>query len=163
VTAVGAERDRVVAALPEIPFPLGATIGEGGTNFAVASGAADGIVLCLFEEAGAETQLLLRDYDAGVWHDFVPGRPGPRLRIPGGRALRPGSRRALQPCQAPSRSYARAFSGAVRYGNEVLGYAAAGAEVRWLPMQATSSGQEAGLAASGLVRQDARAGSTASR
>jgi isoamylase len=88
---VGAERDRVVAALPGIPFPLGATIGEGGTNFAVASGAADGIVLCLFEEAGAETQLPLRDYDAGVWHDFVPGparatptdpgRPGPTTRL----------------------------------------------------------------------------------
>ncbi|HJZ28628.1 MAG TPA: hypothetical protein VJ370_20285, partial [Streptosporangiaceae bacterium] len=60
-------------ALPGSPFPLGATPGEGGTNFAVASAVADGMVLCLFDEAGEETQIPLRDYDAGVWHAFVPG------------------------------------------------------------------------------------------
>ena len=32
-----------VAALPGSQFPLGATPGEGGTNFAVASGVADGM------------------------------------------------------------------------------------------------------------------------
>ena len=59
--------------LPGSQFPLGATIHDGGVNFAVASGTADGMVLCLFDEAGAETQIPLRDYDAGVWHAFVPG------------------------------------------------------------------------------------------
>ena len=58
---------------PGSPFPLGATADESGTNFAVASGVADGMVLCLFDEAGMETQIQLRDYDAGVWHGFVPG------------------------------------------------------------------------------------------
>ena len=60
-------------ALPGSQFPLGATPGEGGTNFAVASGVAEGMLLCLFDEGGAETQIPLRDYDAGVWHGFVPG------------------------------------------------------------------------------------------
>jgi len=34
---------------------------------------ADGLVLCLFDETGAETRIRVRDYDAGVWHAFVPG------------------------------------------------------------------------------------------
>jgi isoamylase len=59
--------------LPGSHFPLGATVSDAGTNFAVASGAADGMVLCLFDETGAETQVPMRDYDAGVWHAFVPG------------------------------------------------------------------------------------------
>ncbi len=63
----------VAETLPGSQFPLGATISGGGTNFAVASGVADGMTLCLFDEAGAETQVPLRDYDDGVWHAFVPG------------------------------------------------------------------------------------------
>ena len=61
------------AALPGSHFPLGATVGDGGTNSAVASAVADGMLVCLFDEAGTETQVPLRDYDAGVWHGFVPG------------------------------------------------------------------------------------------
>jgi isoamylase len=40
---------------PGSRFPLGATPGPGGTNFAVASDVADGMLLCLFDDAGAET------------------------------------------------------------------------------------------------------------
>ncbi|MGD0609574.1 MAG: hypothetical protein ABSA53_39125, partial [Streptosporangiaceae bacterium] len=54
-------------------FPLGATVRDGGTHFAVASGVADEMVLCLFDEGGAETRIPLRDHDAGLWHAFVPG------------------------------------------------------------------------------------------
>ena len=63
--------------LPGKPFPLGATPGEllgvAGTNFAIASSVADSVTLCLFDGAGAETQIPLRDNDADVWHAFVPG------------------------------------------------------------------------------------------
>ena len=59
--------------LPGSQFPLGSTVTGGGVNFAVASGIADGMVLCLFDEKGAETRVPMRDYDAGVWHVFVPG------------------------------------------------------------------------------------------
>ena len=67
----------VAAALPGRPFPLGATpgvrAGVAGTNFAIASPVAGGVTLCLFDEAGAETQVLVADNDADVWHVFVPG------------------------------------------------------------------------------------------
>ena len=59
-------------ALPGRPFPLGATVRDGGTNFAVEA-AADSMLVCLFDEGGAESQIPLRDYDAGVWHGFLPG------------------------------------------------------------------------------------------
>src|SRR5437763_13823685 len=62
-----------VETLPGSHFPLGATVSPAGTNFAVASGAADGMMLCLFDRAGTETRIPMRDYDAGVWHAFVPG------------------------------------------------------------------------------------------
>jgi isoamylase len=62
-----------IETLPGSHFPLGATVSPTGTNFAVASGAADGMMLCLFDRAGTETQIPIRDYDAGVWHAFVPG------------------------------------------------------------------------------------------
>src|SRR6266568_6140742 len=60
-------------ALPGRAYPLGATVSDDGTNFAVAAGAADGMLLCLFYGEGAERQIPLADYDAGVWHGFVPG------------------------------------------------------------------------------------------
>ena len=70
MSAVAVEADRT---LPGSQFPLGATVTGTGTNFAVASGVADGMLLCLFDEAGAETQIPIQDCDAGVWHVFVPG------------------------------------------------------------------------------------------
>ena len=68
---------RAASALPGTSFPLGATpgerLGKTGTNFAIASSVASGVTLCLFDEAGQETQIPLRENDADVWHAFVPG------------------------------------------------------------------------------------------
>ena len=111
MTAVS--QGRPLTALPGSPFPLGATPGEGGTNFAVASGVADGMALCLFDEAGAETQIPLRDYDAGVWHALRAGDrakarptgtgpPGPTIRLAGVRC---------NPAKLLLDPYARAISG----------------------------------------------------
>ena len=62
--------------LPGRPFPLGATQGEhfglAGTNFAIASSMADSVTLCLFDAAGAETQIPIVENDADTWHAFVP-------------------------------------------------------------------------------------------
>jgi len=59
-------------ALPGAPFPLGATTGPGGTNFAVTS-AADGVLLCLFDADGVEARVPLLERDGEVWHGLVPG------------------------------------------------------------------------------------------
>jgi isoamylase len=114
-----------VSALPGSRFPLGATVSGGGTNFAVASAAADGMVLCLFDKAGAETQIPLQDYDADVWHGFVPGvRAGQAYGYRATGPYDPARGVRCNPAKLLLDPYARALSGAVTFGPEVLGYAA---------------------------------------
>ena len=117
---------RVADALPGRPAPLGATPRDGGTNFAVASGIAEAIDLCLFDEAGTETRVRLPEYDDGVWHGFLPGAgPGQAYgyRVHGpwdpGRGLR------CNPAKLLLDPYARAVHGEVTFGPEVFDYDAA--------------------------------------
>jgi isoamylase len=122
MTAVSGQ---TATALPGSPFPLGAAPGEGGTNFAVASAVADGMALCLFDEAGAETQIPLRDYDAGVWHAFVPGiGEGQAYGYRAAGPYDPARGVRCNPAKLLLDPYARAISGSVTFGPEVLGYAA---------------------------------------
>ncbi|MHB8506397.1 MAG: glycogen debranching enzyme, partial [Acidimicrobiales bacterium] len=110
-------------ALPGQPWPLGATPNPGGTNFAVASSVADGMTLCLFDAAGTETRLPMQEYDGGAWHAFVPG-VGPGQGY-GFRATGPyDTSRGVwcNPAKLLLDPYARATSGPVRYGPEVLTY-----------------------------------------
>jgi isoamylase len=113
------------APLPGTPFPLGATVRGGGTNFAVASSVADRVDLCLFDATGAEDRVSLRDFDAGVWHGFVPGvgvgqRYGYRVTGPydPARGLR------CNPAKLLLDPYAKALAGTVIPGPEILAYAA---------------------------------------
>jgi glycogen operon protein len=111
-------------ALPGQQFPLGATVRDGGTNFAVASGVADGMVLCLFDEGGAETQIPLQDYDAGIWHGFLPGvGPGQAYGYRATGPYDPAHGLRCNPAKLLLDPYARAISGEVAFGPEVLGYA----------------------------------------
>jgi isoamylase len=113
------------AALPGRRFPLGATVRDGGTNFAVAAADADAMVLCLFDGDGGETQVPLLDYDAGVWHGFVPGVGGGQAY--GYRAagrFDPGSGLRFNPAKLLLDPYARALHGGVTFGPEILGHAA---------------------------------------
>ena len=110
-------------ALPGSQFPLGATPRDGGTNFAVASGAADAMLLCLFDDKGAETQIPLQDYDAGVWHGFVPGTGhGQAYGYRAAGRYDPARGLRCNPAKLLLDPYARAFTGAVALGPEVLGY-----------------------------------------
>jgi isoamylase len=116
-------------ALPGSEFPLGATVTDSGTNFAVASGAADGMVLCLFDQAGTETRIPMRDYDGGVWHAFVPGTGAGQAY--GYRATGPydparGVR--CNPAKLLLDPYARAVSGNVTFGPDLFGYAPDGSD-----------------------------------
>ena len=114
-----------IAALPGSQFPLGARAVDGGTNFAVSSAVADGMVLCLFDEGGAETQIPLRDYDAGVWHAFIPGsRTGQAYGYRATGPYDPARGVRCNPAKLLLDPYARAISGSVTFGPEVLGYAA---------------------------------------
>jgi len=122
VSAVAVEADRT---LPGSEFPLGATVTGTGTNFAVASGVADGMLLCLFDEAGTETRIPIQDRDAGVWHVFVPGvGAGQAYGYRATGPYDPGQGARCNPAKLLLDPYARAVSGTVKFGPEVLGYSA---------------------------------------
>src|SRR5215467_14409680 len=114
------------AALPGRPFPLGATPGQqagvAGTNFAIASSVADGVTLCLFNESGAEIRIPLRDNDADVWHIFMPGvGPGQAYGYRVSGPWDPAHGLRCNPAKLLLDPYAKAISGSVSFGPEVLG------------------------------------------
>ncbi len=58
-----------------LPHPLGATVQDGGVNFAVVSERARAIELCLFDAADQRelARYPLPACSDGVWHGFLPG------------------------------------------------------------------------------------------
>jgi isoamylase len=60
---------------PGRPWPLGATLRDGGVNLAVFSGVAEKVEICLFGDDGrTETQrIALPCRSDAIWHGFVPG------------------------------------------------------------------------------------------
>jgi isoamylase len=109
--------------LPGTAAPLGATPGPDGTNFAVAS-AADGVLLCLFDSDGTETQVPLPERDGDIWHGFVPGvRPGQAYGYRTTGPYDPQRGLRCNPAKLLLDPYARAIDGEVRFGPELLGYA----------------------------------------
>jgi isoamylase len=119
VTAVAAPQ--AADTLPGSQFPLGATVTATGTNFAVASGSADGMLLCLFDENGAETRIPFLDRDADVWHVFVPGvGAGQAYGYRATGPYNPAGGIRCHPAKLLVDPYARALTGTVRFGPEVL-------------------------------------------
>ncbi len=57
------------------PWPLGATLTDGGVNFAVFSAHATRIELCIYDRDGARelARIALPAYTDGVWHGLLPG------------------------------------------------------------------------------------------
>jgi len=108
------------------PSPLGATVRDGGINFAVSSGVAQAVEVCLFDEGGGETRVRLPDYDDGIWHGFVPGAGygqayGYRVHGP----WDPAHGVRCNPAKLLLDPYARAVRGQVAFGPEVYDYDAA--------------------------------------
>ncbi len=54
------------------PFRLGFHLADGGATIAIYAPYANGLELCLFDDAGAETRVSLAGPTAGIWHAFVP-------------------------------------------------------------------------------------------
>ena len=89
----------------------------------MASGIADAVTLCLFDGGGRETRLPLPDYDAGVWHGFVPGiGPGQLYGYRVAGPFEPANGLRYNPAKLLLDPYARALRGQVAYGPELLGH-----------------------------------------
>jgi glycogen operon protein len=108
---------------PGRAYPLGATYDGAGTNFALFSEVAERVELCLFDRAGAETRVALREVDAFVWHGYLPGiEPGQRYgyRVHGPYEPRAGNR--CNPTKLLLDPYAKAVEGSVRWDQAVFSY-----------------------------------------
>ena len=113
-----------IPAWPGRAYPLGATVRDDGTNFALYASEADAVELVLLDESGG----MLAAYDLVeqtdlVWHGFVPRvGPGARYgyRVHGAYDADLGLRHNASKLLIDP--YARAISGSVQWGPEVFGY-----------------------------------------
>jgi glycogen operon protein len=109
---------------PGRPFPLGATYDGFGTNFALFSGVAKKVELCLFDERGTEDRVALTCGTAQVWHAYLPEvGPGQSYgyRVDGPWDPNAGAR--CNPNKLLVDPYARAISEGVQWGPALQGYA----------------------------------------
>jgi glycogen operon protein len=114
--------------LPADPRTLGASVTEGGTNFAIWSNAADAVELCLFNEITGklvETRFALSHRNGPIWHGYLAGvRPGQRYgyRIYGPWEPEQGMRaNAAKLLLDP---YAHVIDGQLSYVPEIYGHVA---------------------------------------
>ncbi|HEX9042662.1 MAG TPA: glycogen debranching protein GlgX [Trebonia sp.] len=118
-----AEPSATPKAMPGDRTHLGATPRDGGVNFAVASTVAESVAVCLFDGEGHETRYDLGEYDAGVWHGFVPGiQPGQAYgyRVQG--PFEPAQGLRCNPRKLLLDPYARAIVGSVTHHQALLGH-----------------------------------------
>jgi glycogen operon protein len=109
--------------LPGEPFPLGATWNGTGTNFSLFSESATRVELCLFDDAGHETRVPLREQTAFIHHAFVPGiGPGQRygFRVHGQWSPQQGLR--SNPQKLLLDPYGKSVTGEVGWGQPVYPY-----------------------------------------
>jgi glycogen operon protein len=115
--------DMEIETWPGTPYPLGASYDGAGTNFAVFSEVADSVELCLFDDAGHETRIALPEYDAFVWHGYLPGvSPGQRygFRVHGPYDPHQGHR--CNPNKLLLDPYAKAVEGHIDGDASLFGY-----------------------------------------
>ncbi|HMD91238.1 MAG TPA: glycogen debranching protein GlgX [Trebonia sp.] len=108
---------------PGAAYPLGATWDGWGTNFALFSEAAEGVDLCLFDEAGTESRVELGEVDGFVWHGYLPAiSPGQRYgyRVRGRYEPRRGCRCA--PSKLLLDPYGKAVEGDVTWDEALFDY-----------------------------------------
>ncbi len=105
------------------PHPLGVTWDGSGINVAIFSEHATAVELCLFDEAGHEERIRLRERTDLVWHGYLPGiGPGQRygLRVHGPYAPTDGHR--FNPNKLLIDPYARWIDGTIHVTDRLFGY-----------------------------------------
>jgi len=108
---------------PGTPYPLGATFDGSGTNFAIYSEAADKVELCLFDEAGNEERIRLREVDAYVWHAYLPTvQPGQRYGYRVHGEWDPAQGLRANPNKLLLDPYAKATCGDIEWGQPMFSY-----------------------------------------
>src|SRR5665213_1169312 len=107
------------------PYPLGATWDGIGVNFAVFSGHAEAIDLCIFDSSGRReiARMRLPEWTDEVWHGYLPGAQSGLLY--GFRAhgpYEPARGMRFNPHKLLLDPYARRVSGELHWTDALFGY-----------------------------------------
>lgn len=117
------DEDEAVRIWPGQPYPLGASYDGAGVNFAVFSGVAERVELCLFSDDGAESRVELPEVTAECFHGYVPAiEPGQRYGFRVHGPYNPASGYWCNPNKLLVDPYARAVEGRVRWDPAVFAY-----------------------------------------
>jgi isoamylase len=101
--------------------PLGTTVDDGGTNFALFSANATAVDLCLFDDKGTETRVPLHESTFQVWHGYVPGvGAGTRYGYRVDGEFDPTNGARFNASKLLADPYARAFDGAFELDDAVF-------------------------------------------
>ncbi len=114
------------------PAPLGARVDRDGVNFAIHSGGAARVELCLFDDEGRQTRTHeLPEQTGDVWHGYVRGlQPGQRYGYRVHGPYRPEHGLRFNPAKLLIDPYAHELSGEFRWAPEVFDYLKDGARLR---------------------------------
>jgi isoamylase len=108
---------------PGQPYPLGATYDGLGTNFSLFSEVAERVELCLFDEDGTETRVVLPEISGYVWHGYAPTiGPGQRYGYRVHGPYDPARGLRCNPAKLLLDPYAKAIDGELEWGQPVFGY-----------------------------------------
>ena len=111
--------------LPGLPYPLGATVDDEGTNFAIFSAHATRIELCLFDPGGRRevARYVLPECTDEIWHGWLPTVGAGQLY--GYRAhgpYRPEEGHRFNPHKLLLDPYAKKLAGQVKWTDALYGY-----------------------------------------
>jgi glycogen operon protein len=111
--------------LPGLPYPMGATFDGQGVNFAVFSGNAHKIDLCVFDSAGRKelARLPLPECTNEVWHGYLPeAAPGLLYGYRAHGPYEPQRGHRFNPNKLLLDPYAKQLSGSLRWTDALFGY-----------------------------------------
>ena len=110
--------------LPGKPYPLGSTAYKSGTNFALFSENAARVDVCLYDDAGNETDCVtLLERTAFVWHGFVKDvKPGQLYNFRVHGPWDPPNGMRFNAAKSLVDPYAKAISGEVDWNAPIFAY-----------------------------------------
>src|SRR5438034_1063418 len=111
---------------PGRPYPLGATWDGAGVNFAIFSGHASKVELCLYDSIEDEREskrVTLPEHTDMVWHGYLPDvEPGQLYGYRVHGPYDPGKGHRFNPNKVILDPYAKSIGRSVRWDDSVFGY-----------------------------------------
>lgn len=108
---------------PGNPYPLGAVYDGYGTNFSIFSEIAEGVELCLFDENGNQTRIVMPEVTGYCWHAYLPKvEPGQRYGYRVHGPWDPAKGHRCNPAKLLIDPYTKAIEGQIEWDEGVFPY-----------------------------------------